>query len=126
MQKKIAFAILCLLVLPKWIYSEEVAPKKDRIALGSCNQQHRSQKHWKTIATEKPDLFLFIGDTIYADTDDMRVKKEAFKTLFSNSDFLALWKTTRVEAIWDDHDFARDDTSGTDYKMRAASQKTFL
>jgi len=40
-----------------------------RIAFGSCAKHWQYQPIWKTVITKKPDLFLFLGDAIYADTD---------------------------------------------------------
>ncbi len=41
----------------------------ERIAFGSCAKQWQYQPIWKTVINEQPDLFLFLGDAIYADTD---------------------------------------------------------
>jgi len=41
------------------------------IAFGSCNRQDEDQPLWDAILEENPDLFLWGGDNIYADTDDM-------------------------------------------------------
>ena len=37
------------------------------IAFGSCVKQWEPQPIWNSIAAAKPDLFLFLGDNIYAD-----------------------------------------------------------
>ncbi len=100
--------------------------EKIRITLGSCNKQYLSQSIWSTLTSEKSDLFLFLGDTIYADTDDMTRKKKIYDNFFSSPDFSNFFKSTRVEAIWDDHDFSHDDASGEAYPFRVAAQKVFL
>ena len=38
-----------------------------RIAFGSCAEQFKSQPIWKAVVEKRPDLFLFLGDNIYAD-----------------------------------------------------------
>lgn len=41
------------------------------IAFASCHKQNKnSSQIWNSIANEKPDLFLWLGDVIYADTAD--------------------------------------------------------
>ena len=44
-----------------------------RIALGSCADQDRPQPIWEAIVAQQPQLFLFLGDNVYADTEDMAV-----------------------------------------------------
>jgi phosphodiesterase/alkaline phosphatase D-like protein len=40
-----------------------------RIAFGSCAKHWQHQSIWDAVIAKKPDLFLFLGDAIYADTD---------------------------------------------------------
>jgi alkaline phosphatase D len=40
-----------------------------RIAFGSCAKYWQHQPIWETVIAKRPKLFLFLGDTIYADTD---------------------------------------------------------
>lgn len=42
-----------------------------RIAFGSCAKQDRPQPIWDALLAEDPHLFLFIGDNIYGDTENM-------------------------------------------------------
>ena len=41
------------------------------IVFASCNDQDREQPLWNPIMENKPDLFIWGGDNIYADTADM-------------------------------------------------------
>ena len=41
----------------------------ERIAFGSCAKHWQPQPIWDAIIEKEPDLFLFLGDNIYADTD---------------------------------------------------------
>src|SRR5277367_3235717 len=52
-----------------------------RIAFGSCAQQDHPQPIWTVIGADQPDLFLFIGDNIYADTEDMKEMARKYKLL---------------------------------------------
>src|SRR5688572_1078670 len=39
-----------------------------RIAFGSCADQKLPQPIWDAVVEEKPQLFVFLGDNVYADT----------------------------------------------------------
>jgi alkaline phosphatase D len=40
-----------------------------RIAFGSCAKQWQHQTIWDAVLAQKPDIWLFLGDNIYGDTD---------------------------------------------------------
>ena len=97
-----------------------------RIAFGSCANQDRPQPIWEAVVATKPELFLFIGDNIYADTDDMDVLRRstsywAVKSRLSRAeDRLArCWRpgTTTTSART---------TPGPSTRRRQESQKVFL
>src|SRR5258707_14083938 len=80
-----------------------------RIAFGSCAHQDRDQPIWGPIVKEKPELFLFIGDAIYADTEDMEVMRKKYKALAAKPGYQKLLETCPVLATWDDHDYGGED-----------------
>lgn len=96
-----------------------------RVVFGSCIKQDRPAPIFRTMAADQPELLLFTGDNIYADTDDMEVMRKKYQTLASNEDFDQLRNTCRVLATWDDHDFGVND-GGAEYPRRADSQREFL
>jgi alkaline phosphatase D len=96
-----------------------------RIAFGSCIGQDLPQPIWDQVLAARPDVFVFLGDNVYADTGDMEALKAAYAKLAANRGFQRLRETTRVLATWDDHDYGTDD-SGADHPARAASQQVFL
>ena len=49
-----------------------------RIAFGSCAKQSKEQPIWDAINAAKPDLFIFLGDNIYADTRDPKVMADKY------------------------------------------------
>ena len=55
-----------------------------KIAFGSCASQNYPQVVWDAINDVKPDLFIFLGDNIYADTTDMAVMKSCYDKLAAN------------------------------------------
>jgi alkaline phosphatase D len=96
-----------------------------RIAFGSGASQERSQPIWDAVVAAKPDLFAFLGDNIYADTDNLEVLKAKYAQLAAVPGYQKLLKTCPVVATWDDHDYGLSDAGG-DFPGKAASQKQFL
>jgi len=96
-----------------------------RLAFGSCLDQNNAQPIWHAIAAENPHTFMFLGDTIYADTESMAVKKTEYQKLRANPGFQKLKSQTPVWAMWDDHDYGKNDL-GVAYKPKAESQSVFL
>lgn len=95
-----------------------------RLAFGSCCHQDKPAPIWRAIQESQPQLFLFLGDNIYGDSEDMAVLKAKYDKLDANPDFRAFRETCPVQGIWDDHDFGVND-GGADYPMREASQRLF-
>jgi len=94
-------------------------------AFGSCWKSTHSQKHWKPIVENKPQLWLWLGDNIYGDTDDMTILRKKYGELAAKEGYRELAKSCPVLATWDDHDYGKND-AGNDYAKRAESQKVFL
>ena len=100
-----------------------------RLAFGSCARQSDPQPFWASIAKTQPELFLFIGDNMYADKPGVPASPEEIRTAYTvlgaNSEFAAFRERFRLEAIWDDHDYGVND-GGADYAHRAYSEEAFL
>jgi len=100
-------------------------PSSFRIAFGSCAHEDHPLPVFKTIIKQNPDLFIFMGDNIYADTEDPEVMRNKYKLLAANKGFQKLIKKTPVIATWDDHDYGRND-AGRHYPMKEVSKNIFL
>jgi alkaline phosphatase D len=96
-----------------------------RIAFGSCCKQDKPAPIWDAIAAQKPERFLFIGDNIYGDSEDMAVLKTKWKLLTDMPGYQKLKATCPILATWDDHDYGVDD-GGREYPKRKESQQLFL
>lgn len=97
----------------------------DTIAFGSCLRQYDPQPIWNPIIANRPDIFLFIGDNIYADTQDIRVMREKYAELGAQAGYQKLRTSCPVHATWDDHDYGAND-AGAEFPMRAASKEAFM
>ena len=96
-----------------------------RIAFGSCANQNLDQPIWETVAGAKPDLFLFLGDNIYADTEDMELMRQKYAQLAGKPGYRKLLRTCPVLATWDDHDYGVND-GGAWYPKRRESAAIML
>jgi len=106
--------------------SANAAEPIKRIAFGSCASQEKDQPIWDPIVAAKPELFLFLGNTIYADTDNAEVLKAKYAQLAAVPGYQKLLQNSpMVYATWDDHDFGTPD-AGADFPGKAVSQKAFL
>ena len=115
----------CWLLLIPTIASSAEQQVVSRIAFGSCAKQDQPQPIWDAVVETQPQLFLFLGDNIYADTKDMDVMRAKYRLLGEQPGFQKLRRVCPVLATWDDHDYGADD-SGTDYPMKRPSQEVFL
>lgn len=95
------------------------------IAFGSCLKQSKPQPVWDALVKLKPDVFLFIGDNVYADTNDVKKMKSVYAQLANQPGFQKLKKISPIHATWDDHDYGEND-AGADYEMREQSEQVFL
>ncbi len=95
-----------------------------RIAFGSCATQDDPQPIWRSILAVNPQLFLFIGDNIYGDTEDMEEMRAKYRQLAEIPGFARLRRLVPVMATWDDHDYGLND-GGADFAGRRESQQVF-
>ena len=95
------------------------------IAFGSCNKHHKDQKIWASILQNKPDLWIWLGDIIYADTEDMEKMAKMYELQKAHPEYQALVKSVPVIGIWDDHDYGVND-GDRNYPMRAESKENLI
>jgi alkaline phosphatase D len=95
------------------------------IAFGSCNKHLKPQTMWDAVATNKPDLWIWLGDIIYADTTDMKALAFMYKQLKTNPEYKKLTANTPVVGVYDDHDFGAND-AGKGYPMKKSSKKILM
>lgn len=91
------------------------------IAFGSCNHQWDEQPLWDIIAAKEPDLWIWTGDIIYADTEDMNKLSLDYKEQKGNPDYSKFIEGTSVIGIWDDHDYGVNN-GGKEYPKRDSSK----
>ena len=81
-----------------------------RIAFGSCSHQDKPQPIWSEVLAADPDLFIFLGDNIYGDSEDAQVLAAKYQKLAAVPGIQRLRESTEIIAIWDDHDYGQNDS----------------
>jgi len=113
----------CLIVLFATVATLS-AQEPTRIVFGSCLVQSRSHPALSVAIERSPELFVFLGDNVYADSADPAAIRRAYERLAASPLFQELRATTRVVATWDDHDYGRND-AGRGFTAREASESIF-
>jgi len=95
------------------------------IAFGSSANQGKPQPIWDPVNASRPELFIFLGDNIYGDTEDMDQLRARYAQLAKQPGYQQLRTTTDVIATWDDHDYGAND-AGQEYPQKEESKQIFL
>jgi len=94
-------------------------------AFGSCSDEDKEQVLWDDILQDQPDMWIWLGDNIYGDTDNMDVMRKKYNLQKSNKLYQKMMQEMMITGTWDDHDFGLND-AGKNYTKRAESQKELL
>lgn len=109
-----------------------------RIAFGSCNDPTEPAPVWDAVVNADPDVWLWLGDTVYADSprpagktlaDRSRVVLDRLPYLYGRQRALPgyqrLMSRARIMGTWDDHDYGMNDM-GADFPGRVEAQRHFF
>lgn len=97
----------------------------EKIAFGSCANQDWPQPLWATIQGTNPDLFLFMGDNVYASNPKQSPISEQYRKLDKIPEYLKIRESVPFLATWDDHDFGEKD-GGADFKGKDLARRDFF
>jgi len=95
------------------------------VAFGACHKLDRPFDVWDAILAQKPQAFLFTGDSIYKDTTVMEEKRAEYAKLAAVPNFARFRQRVPILATWDDHDYGAND-GGADYPKRDEAKQVFL
>lgn len=95
------------------------------IAFGSCNKASLPNLLWDDISNESPNLWIWGGDNIYADTEDMAQLARMYEEQNKVPGYQKLKAETEVIGTWDDHDYGVND-GGVAFAAKKGSQQAFL
>ncbi|MEZ5043481.1 MAG: alkaline phosphatase D family protein [Saprospiraceae bacterium] len=91
------------------------------IAIGSCNKHDEDQSIWTAVGQDKPDLWIWLGDNVYGDTENMEVLKSKYLLQKKAPEYQAFRTQVPVIGVWDDHDYGVND-GGKAYPKKEESQ----
>ncbi|MEM1002916.1 MAG: alkaline phosphatase D family protein [Bacteroidota bacterium] len=97
----------------------------NKIAFGSCSHEYDEDQMWPEISAEKADIFIWTGDIIYGDSNNMDTLAAKYKKQKERASYQALLEITPIIGIWDDHDYGAND-GGKNYKPKKASKEQLL
>ena len=103
-----------------------------KILIGSCLDEEKGPSAaLNSIANEKADLFLMVGDNVYGDRDgrsyvnnqaNLDELQESFADLAARDDFQRVRARHPMMVAWDDHDYGAND-SGIEFPFRSLAER---
>ena len=94
------------------------------IGFGSCNKVNMPQL-WAEVNANNPNLWVWLGDIIYADTSNMKALAAHYKRLKTNPEYKKLRSKAQVIGVYDDHDYGINDGC-KDYPMKKGAKKCLM
>ena len=95
------------------------------IAFGSCNNQVLENDLWKEIEKNNPNIWIWGGDIIYTDTEDMSYMQQNYLKQKKDTTYSNFANKVEILATWDDHDYGKND-GGAEYPKKNEAQQLFL
>ena len=95
------------------------------IAFGSCNKQNTSNLLWEPILEHQPKVWIWGGDNVYSDTDNMTKLKADYNQQLADTSYQKLIASSKILGTWDDHDYGLND-GGVEFSKKNESQQEFL
>ena len=117
--------LLLLYIFTHPLFGQELARQPVRILFGSCLDPRKPHHILSVIADMNPDLFIFLGDNIYADTSDRYIMAKRYHELGESPLFQKLQAMCPTLAVWDDHDYGKND-AGAGFSAKDMSRELFL
>lgn len=107
------------------LISEHKPEASFTIAFGSCNKHNVHNDLWDDVLATHPDVWIWGGDIVYADTDNAGKIAEMYHLQKKVEGYRTLTETIPVIGTWDDHDYGLND-GGSEFVSKKESQQVFL
>ena len=106
--------------------ADAAGPPLRRIAFGSCCHQEEDQGIWSAIHAWRPEVMVMGGDNVYGDSRSaaLRELRAAYDRAEANPGFARMKRDVPMLAIWDDHDYGRND-AGAEFPWKQQSKDLF-
>jgi len=109
----------------KTIVVQEKEEEFFTIAFGSCNKHTVENNLWDDVLAADPDVWIWGGDIVYADTGDAQKIKGMYDIQRSLEGYSELMANVPIIGTWDDHDYGLND-GGVEFTSKKESQQVFL
>lgn len=100
-----------------------------RIAFGSCSEETNPNQLWDDIVKTKPQLWIWLGDIVYADSKPNGQPKGSYASMYAMQKsfpaYQQLLTTCPVIGTWDDHDYGIND-GGKFHPKKQESKEALL
>ncbi len=125
-QSRVLLRLICACMM-LWATGSTADAQKNLnvLAFGSCNHSHLAQPHWANIESHQPDLFLWTGDVVYADTTDAAEMRRKYQLQLNVPEYRRFQSIVPIVGVWDDHDYGINN-GGKGNPVKAAAQQIFL
>lgn len=97
----------------------------EELVFVSCFKQELPAPALDTIAGLRPDVFVWMGDNVYGDSEDMAVLRAKYQVAREHPGYARIRSVARVIGTWDDHDYGAND-AGKEFPKKAESQQVLL
>lgn len=95
------------------------------IGMGSCSDQNLPEPIWKTIKEANPQLFIMMGDNVYASRKEDKPIIDQYIKMNSITEYRDLRESIPFLATWDDHDYGQND-GGDNNPEKDEARRVFL
>jgi alkaline phosphatase D len=96
-----------------------------RIAFGSCSRHTSEDQLWNEVNNLRPDIWIWAGDNIYADTHDITKMHEMYERQKNRPGYKKLEENSVIYGTWDDHDYGIND-GGKFFSKKKESKSQLL
>lgn len=87
----------------------DTAKKIQVFSFGSCAIQNKPQPIWTTILNHHPDIYLGLGDNVYASSPQDKPIAKAYERQLQFPEFKTFRKQIPMLGVYDDHDYGLND-----------------
>ena len=119
--------VLFLMVLSACTTAPKLKPELPltKISFGSCAHQKYPQPIWSAIVGLHPQVYLALGDNVYASSPQDKPMDVAYATQENIPEFKHFKKSIPMLGVWDDHDYGMND-GGLDNPEKENAKALFL
>ena len=110
---------------PKRLNKLPASGENFRLSFGSCNNHLKPNLLWDDILQSEAQAFVWGGDIVYADTDDVTKIRRYYTELSAQESYAQLAASMPISGTWDDHDYGLND-GGSEFSVKAQSKEALF